>query len=122
MNNSTKKTKTNNTDLPDNLKSGIENLSDMSMDDVKVHHNSSKPAQLNAHAYAQGADIHLAQGQDNHLPHEVWHVVQQSQRRVKASIPMKGEVNINSGTELEKEADAMGANAASGSTVQLKGV
>ena len=119
MNNSTKKT-TNNTDLPDNLKSGIENLSDISMDDVKVHYNSSQPAQFNAHA--QGANIHLAQGQDKHLPHEAWHVVQQTQGRVQPTIQMKGEVNMNDDTELEKEADAMGAHAASGSTVQLKGV
>src|SRR5437588_3507228 len=40
----------NNTGLPDQLKSGIENLSGHSMDDVKVHYNSAKPAQLNAHA------------------------------------------------------------------------
>ena len=45
--------KANNTGLPDNLKQGIENLSGMSMDNVKVHYNSSKPAQLNALAYAQ---------------------------------------------------------------------
>ena len=31
--------KENNTGLPDNLKSGIENLSGISMDDVKVHRN-----------------------------------------------------------------------------------
>ena len=42
--------KENNTGLPDTLKSGIENLSGISMDDVKVHRNSDKPAQLNAHA------------------------------------------------------------------------
>jgi len=46
----------NNTGLPDNLKSGIENLSGFSMDDVKVHYNSDKPATLQAHAYAQGTD------------------------------------------------------------------
>jgi len=51
----------NNTGLPDNLKSGIENLSGYSMDDVKVHYNSSKPAQLQAHAYAQGTDILLCE-------------------------------------------------------------
>ena len=42
--------KENNTGLPDNLKIGIENLSGMSLDDVKVHRNSDKPAQLQAHA------------------------------------------------------------------------
>src|SRR3989338_7139626 len=36
----------NATGLPDNLKSGIENLSGYSMDDVKVHYNSAQPAQL----------------------------------------------------------------------------
>jgi len=46
--------KPNNTGLPDNLKSGIESLSGMSMDNVKVHYNSSQPAQLNALSYAQG--------------------------------------------------------------------
>ena len=67
----------NNTGLPDNLKSGMENVSGMSLDDVKVHQNSDKPAQLNAHAYAQGTDIHLGPGQEKHLPHELGHVVQQ---------------------------------------------
>uniref|UniRef100_UPI0027B8A1A5 hypothetical protein n=1 Tax=Daejeonella sp. TaxID=2805397 RepID=UPI0027B8A1A5 len=52
--------KSNKTGLPDNLKSGVENLSGYSMDDVKVHYNSSKPAQLKAYAYAQGTDIHIA--------------------------------------------------------------
>ena len=60
--------KENNTGLPDNLKSGIENLSGYSMDDVKVHRNSDKPAQLQAYAYAQGTDIHLGIGQEKHLP------------------------------------------------------
>ena len=69
--------KENNTGLPDNLKTGMENLSGMSLDDVKVHKNSDKPAQLQAHAYAQGTDIHLGPGQEKHLPHEAWHVVQQ---------------------------------------------
>ena len=45
------------------------------MDDVNVHYNSNKPAQLQAHAYAQGTDIHLGPGQEKHLPHEAWHVV-----------------------------------------------
>ena len=53
----------NKTGLPDNLKDGIERLSGYDMSDVKVHYNSSKPAQLNAHAYAQGTQIHLGAGQ-----------------------------------------------------------
>ena len=107
--------KVNNTGLSDNLKSGIENLSGYSMDDVKVHRNSDKPAQLQAHAYAQGADIHLGPGQEKHLPHEAWHVVQQKQGRVKPTLQMKGGVNVNDNVGLEKEADVMGAKA-----IQLK--
>lgn len=103
--------KANNTGLPDNLKSGIENLSGLSMDDVKVHYNSSQPAQLNAHAYAQGTDIHLAPGQEKHLPHEAWHVVQQKQGRVRPTMQMKGSLNINGDFLLEKEADMMGMKA-----------
>ncbi|MEO9481942.1 MAG: DUF4157 domain-containing protein [Ekhidna sp.] len=82
--------KSNKTGLPDNLKSGIENLSGHSMDDVKVHYNSSRPAQLQAHAFAQGNQIHLAPGQEKHLPHEAWHVVQQKQGRVRPTMQLKG--------------------------------
>ena len=100
--------KKNDTGLPDQLKSGIENASGISMDDVKVHRNSGKPAQLNAHAYAQGSEIHLASGQEKHLPHEAWHVVQQKQGRVKPTKQVNGTVNINDDVGLEKEADVMG--------------
>ncbi|WP_298518724.1 DUF4157 domain-containing protein [uncultured Kordia sp.] len=103
--------KGNNTGLPDKLKSGIESLSGHSMDDVKVHYNSSKPAQLNAHAYAQGTNIHLASGQEKHLPHEAWHVVQQKQGRVQPTKQLKQKVSINDDASLEKEADVMGAKA-----------
>ena len=103
--------KENKTGLPDNLKTGVENLSGHSMDDVKVHYNSPKPAQLKAHAYAQGTDIHVASGQEKHLPHEAWHVVQQKQGRVKPTMQMKGKVNVNDDSGLEKEADVMGAKA-----------
>ncbi|AXT63702.1 DUF4157 domain-containing protein [Aquimarina sp. AD10] len=103
--------KENNTGLPDTLKSGIENLSGYAMDDVKVHYNSDKPSQLQAHAYAQGTDIHLASGQEKHLPHEAWHVVQQKQGRVQPTMQMKGKININDDAGLEKEADVMGEKA-----------
>ena len=103
--------KENNTGLPDHLKTGMENLSGMSMDDVKVHRNSDKPAQLQAHAFAQGTDIHLGPGQEKHLPHELGHVVQQKQGRVKPTIQMKGKVNVNDDAGLEKEADVLGAKA-----------
>jgi len=93
--------------LPQPLAQGIESLSGISMSHVRVHYNSAKPAQMQAHAYAQGSDIHLASGQEQHLPHEAWHVVQQAQGRVKPTLQMNG-VSINDNTGLESEADSMG--------------
>jgi hypothetical protein len=100
----------NKTGLPDNLKVGIENLCGIAMDDVRVHYNCSKPAELQALAYTQGTDIHVAPGQEEHLPHEAWHVVQQMQGRVRPTIQALG-VGINDDRELETEADVMGAKA-----------
>jgi hypothetical protein len=100
----------NETGMPDQLKSGVENLSGMSMDHVKVHYNSDKPAQLNALAYAQGSDIHVGAGQEQHLPHEAWHVVQQMQGRVQPTLQLEG-VPVNDDVSLETEADVMGAKA-----------
>ncbi len=97
--------------LPTQLRQGIESLSGIDMSDVRVHRNSAKPAQLQAHAYAQGREIHLGPGQEQHLPHEAWHIVQQAQGRVKPTLQMKSIV-INDNQHLEKEADLMGAQAA----------
>jgi hypothetical protein len=102
--------KENNTGLPDQLKTGIEGISGYAMDDVQVHYNSDKPSQLQAHAYAQGSDIHVAPGQEQHLPHEAWHIVQQKQGRVQPTIQAQG-VAINDDKGLEQEADVMGGKA-----------
>lgn len=104
--------KANNTGLPDNLKSGMESLGGYDMSDVKVHYNSAQPAQLQALAYAQGSDIYVGPGQEKHLPHEAWHVVQQKQGRVQANMQMKGNVPVNDDKGLEQEADVMGAKIA----------
>ncbi|WP_181016255.1 DUF4157 domain-containing protein [Pseudanabaena sp. BC1403] len=102
----------NQTGMPDRLKDGIESLSGIDISDVRVHTNSPKPSQIDALAYAQGNDIHLASGQEEHLPHEAWHVVQQKQGRVQPTLQTKG-VGINDDTGLENEADVMGAKASS---------
>lgn len=100
----------NPTGLPDGLKAEVEARSGLAMDDVRVHRNSPRPAQLEALAYAQGTDIHLAPGQERHLPHEAWHVVQQKQGRVAPTLQVNG-VAVNDDAALEREADAMGAEA-----------
>lgn len=116
--------KENKTGIPDGLKAGMESVSGMSLNDVSVHRNSDKPAQLQAHAYAQGTDVHLAPGQEKHLPHELGHVVQQKQGRVAPTVQLKGQVPVNDSPSLEKEADMLGAKAknlgASAEVSQLK--
>jgi hypothetical protein len=103
----------NKTGLPDSLKSGVESLSGIDISDVRVHYNSPKPSQINAHAYAQGNDIHLGSGQEKHLPHETWHTVQQRQGRVQPTMEMGG-AKINDDASLEREADIMGQKAMQG--------
>jgi Domain of unknown function (DUF4157) len=96
--------------LPGELRRAIEALSGFAMDDVRVHYNSSRPAQLAAAAYAHGHDIYLGPGQAHQLGHEAWHVVQQKQGRVAVSWQI-GRAAINADPELEHEADVMAARA-----------
>ena len=100
----------NRTGMPDRLKAGVESLSGLSLDAVRVHYNSAQPATVQAAAYAQGTDIHVAPGQERHVAHEAWHVVQQMQGRVHPTLQAKG-VAINDDPGLEQEADQMGAAA-----------
>ncbi|MHB1099903.1 MAG: eCIS core domain-containing protein, partial [Burkholderiales bacterium] len=119
--------KPNETGLPNNLKAGIESLAGMSMGNVRGHYNSSQPAQLNVHAYAQGTNIYVAPGQEKHLPHEAWHVVQQVQGRIQPTMQVKDGVPVNDDTELEHEVDMMGGQsvrhlaAGSSSVMPMKG-
>lgn len=105
--------KENRTGMPEQLKSGLEQMSGFDLSDVRVHRNSVKPAQLNALAYAQGQNIYLAPGQERQLPHEGWHVIQQMQGRVKPTMQLRG-VDINNDSALEQEADQMGGKAKGG--------
>ena|SRR3989338_3218889 len=102
--------KKNATGIPDALKTGMEQVSGYSLDHVNVHYNSPKPATVQAHAYAQGNEVHLARGQEKHLPHELGHVVQQMQGRVQATTTVNG-MAVNNNVSLEREADQLGAAA-----------
>ncbi len=96
----------NETGIPDGMKAGFENLSGLSFDDVQVHYNSDKPAQLHAFAYTQGNQVHIAPGQEKHLGHELGHIVQQKEGRVQPTVQLQG-INVNDDEGLEKEADEM---------------
>src|SRR3954471_17169908 len=88
--------------LPERLQTVMEAMSGFSLADVVVHRNSAEPARLGALAYTRGSEIHLAPGQERHLPHEAWHVVQQAQGRVKPTLQMEG-IAINDDGGLERE-------------------
>jgi len=103
--------KPNRTGMPDGLKAGLESLSGFDLSDVKVHANSDRPKHLNALAYTQGNEVYLGPGQEKHLPHEAWHVVQQAQGRVRPIMQMKG-LGINDDPSLENEAGVMSTKAA----------
>lgn len=93
----------NKTGLPDDLKAAIESASGLSLDEVRVHYNSDKPAQIGAYAYADYPNIYVATGQEKYLAEEAWHLVQQMQGRVKATSKTNG-VDVNKKKSLEEEA------------------
>lgn len=94
----------NRTGIPAHIKNIAEQRSGLSFDDVRVHYNSSKPAQLQALAYTQGNEVYIGPGQEKHLMHELGHVVQQKQGRVRANKTIRG-MPLNDEARLEKEAD-----------------
>lgn len=95
-------TRPNLTGIPDTTKSQFENLSGFSFDDVRVHYNSDKLAQLQALVYTQGNQFYVTPGQEKHLEPE--HVIQQKQGRVIPTVNISG-LQLNDEPTLEREAD-----------------
>lgn len=89
------------------MRRGLEAQSGFDVGDVEVHYDSPRPAAMSALALTDGNQIHLGPGQEQHLAHEAWHVVQQKQGRVKPSGFVAG-VAVNDDSSLESEADRMG--------------
>jgi len=105
----------NRTGLPDNVKARMEDTFATDFSDVRVHPNSGKAAAVRARAYTQGTDVHFAPGQfkpqssagQQLLGHELTHVVQQRQGRVRPTGEVAG-MPLNDSPALENEADTMG--------------
>lgn len=96
--------KPNLTGIPTQMKLDFEQRSGLSFDDVRVHYNSDKPAQLQALAYTQGTQVYVGPGQERHLPHELGHVVQQKIGNLRPTCYING-LPINDQNYLEREAD-----------------
>ena len=119
-----KKAAENTTGMPDGVKNKMESSIGADFSNVNIHTNSSQATQMKALAFAQGNDVHFAPGQydpgsqkgQELIGHELTHVKQQAQGRVQPTTQAKG-MAVNDDAGLEKEADVMGAKAASGSDV-----
>jgi len=96
--------------LPRQLRDGLEAMSGHDLSGVTVHYDSDLPQTVGALAYTQGEDVHLAPGQEKHLAHEGWHVVQQLDGRVASTTEVNG-APVNDQEYLESEADAKGREA-----------
>lgn len=94
----------NQTGIPTQMKQQYEQLSHFLFDDVRVHYNSDKPAQLQALAYTQGSHVYIGPGQEQHLGHELGHVVQQKQGLVRPTTVVAG-LPLNDNRQLESQAD-----------------
>lgn len=99
-----KKAAPNRTGIPTQIKEKYEAASGFSFDDVRIHYRSEKPAQLGALAYTQGTDVFVGPGQEQHLSHELGHVVQQMQGIVRPTTYIHG-LPVNDDPSLEHLAD-----------------
>jgi hypothetical protein len=78
------------TGIPARIKAAVERQSGVDLSGARVHYDSPWPSRLGAHACTQGDEIHVSPGQERHLAHEAWHVVQQRQGRVRAMRSVAG--------------------------------
>lgn len=111
--------KPNLTGIPLQMKQSFERSSGLSFDDVRVHYHSSLPARLGALAYTRGSHVYVSSGQERHLGHELGHVIQQKQGRVRATSVLNG-VRLNTSPIMEREADALSRQAARGEAIQMR--
>ncbi len=97
---------------------------------VEIHTNSTKAKEVGAYAFAQGNEVHFAHGYyqpetkegQELIGHELAHVKQQAEGRVKPTTTIEGtptleETPVNDDQALEKEADEQGKKAARGEDV-----
>lgn len=111
--------------LPSDVRAKMETAFSTDFSDVRVHIGHEASA-LGAIAYTWGTNIHFAPGQYNPhtiqgqklLGHELWHVLQQKQGRVRN--PFGGGVAVVQDHALEAEADRMGIKAAMTQVVRKK--
>ena len=78
------------TDLPDRLKSGIEESPRLEMDCVKGYYNSDREPQLQRKLYTIGGKTSIAPGRYKNLPHEALLAAHQKERSAEPAMHLKG--------------------------------
>jgi len=106
------------TGMPDDVKAKMEGAFNTRFSDVRLYPNSGKAIDVGSLAYTKGSDIHFAPGEFNAdslsgqklLGHELTHVMQQREGRVKPTGSING-LPLSDSPSLEKEADVVGKKA-----------
>ncbi len=110
----------NGTSMPPEVQAKMEQSLGADFSGVRIHTGHQASA-VGALAYTQGTDIHFAPGQykpdspsgQKLLGHELAHVVQQKEGRVAPTAELATGQQLNDSPALEREADMLGAKAAS---------
>lgn len=108
------------TGMPPEVQAKMERTMGADFSGVRIHTGHQAGA-VGALAYTQGTDIHFAPGQykpdspsgQKLLGHELAHVVQQKEGRVSPTARLATGQPLNDSPALEREADMLGAKAAS---------
>lgn len=111
--------------IPKDVQAKMEKAFNTDFSQVKIQ-QGNQASSIGALAYTQGNNIYFAQGQyqpntqagQKLLGHELTHVVQQRQGRVKPTVQAKG-LLLNNDAKLEKEADELGEKASRGEQVNV---
>ncbi|WP_437765359.1 DUF4157 domain-containing protein [Sorangium sp. So ce281] len=109
--------------MPEAVRERMESAFSADFSDLRIHPGSARATALGALAYTQGSDIHVAPGHwapetgrgQELLGHEIAHVVQQREGRVRATAQTQG-VALNDEPALEREADELAQKAVKAST------
>lgn len=107
--------------LPAPVQAKMERSFNADFSDVQIHTDSPAAGAIGAHAFTQGEEVHFAPGQYDPgsqsgqalIGHELSHVVQQREGRVKAPMQARG-LPVEDDPGLEHQADVEGERAAKG--------
>ena len=105
--------------LPEDIKNAMGQSLKGDFSSVRIHQNSKPAQEMGALAFTQGKNVHFAPGQynpksksgDQLLRHELVHVQQQQQGRVRPNKKVAGKA-VNDDPALEREADQIAEQSA----------